>query len=106
MEEMSGQPDPQPASLPDPQLASKTEEKRVMITYRVAQAKDLKKRFPDAANYLDLNADHKDEWYPDSAGNLLTALQHRGKFPWIVVQVRPFIPDPSCLADPPCLTYA
>lgn len=59
------------------------------ITYRVAQAKDLKKRFPETANYLDLKADYKDEWFPDPncRTNLLTALQNRDKFPQIVVQV-------------------
>jgi hypothetical protein len=61
------------------------------LTYRVAQAKDLKKRFPETANYLDLKADFKDVLFPDpnstGGGNLLTALQSRDKFPRIVVQV-------------------
>ncbi|GAQ93134.1 hypothetical protein KFL_013180020 [Klebsormidium nitens] len=63
----------------------------IMITYRVAQAQDLKARFPRTANYLDLKADydHKNVWFPDpdNKHNLLTALQSRKDFPEIVVQV-------------------
>ncbi|GAQ92284.1 hypothetical protein KFL_009660020 [Klebsormidium nitens] len=51
--------------------------------------KDLKKRFPGAANYLDLKADYNDELFPDpdDPNDFQTALQNRGKFPWVVVQV-------------------
>jgi hypothetical protein len=63
----------------------------IMITYRVAQAQDLKARFPRTANYLDLTTDydHKNVWFPDlnNKYNLLTALQSRKDFPEIVVQV-------------------
>ncbi|GAQ86527.1 hypothetical protein KFL_002940130 [Klebsormidium nitens] len=62
---------------------------KLMITYCIAQAKDLKQRFPDSANYLDLKADYKDELFPDPdcPNNFLTALQNRSVFPWVVVQV-------------------
>ncbi|GAQ92441.1 hypothetical protein KFL_010140010 [Klebsormidium nitens] len=61
----------------------------IMITYRVAQAQDLKLRFPRTVNYLDLKADHADEWFSDprDVRVLLTALQCREKFPEVVVQV-------------------
>jgi hypothetical protein len=62
-----------------------------MITYQVAQAQDLKERFPRTANYLDLKADydHKNVWFedPNNKHILLTALQSRKGFPEIVVQV-------------------
>ncbi|GAQ91962.1 hypothetical protein KFL_008920010, partial [Klebsormidium nitens] len=61
----------------------------IMITYRVAQAEDLKRRFPRTANYLDLKADYENQWFqdPNDKHNLLTALQSRKDFPEIVVQV-------------------
>ncbi|GAQ92245.1 hypothetical protein KFL_009560010, partial [Klebsormidium nitens] len=60
-----------------------------MITYRGAQAEDLKQRFPRTANYLDLKADYENEWFenPDDKHTLLTALQSRERFPEIVIQV-------------------
>lgn len=60
-----------------------------MITYRVAQAEDLKRRFPRTANYLDLKADYENEWFqnPDDKHTLLTTLQSREQFPEIVIQV-------------------
>ncbi|GAQ91659.1 hypothetical protein KFL_008280010, partial [Klebsormidium nitens] len=60
-----------------------------MITYRVAQAEDLKGRFHRTANYLDLKADYENEWFQDPTDKriLLTALQSREQFPEIVIQV-------------------
>jgi hypothetical protein len=61
----------------------------IMITYRVAQAQDLKERFHRSASYLDLKADHANEYFKDPSNKnvVLTALQCREQFPEIVVQV-------------------
>jgi hypothetical protein len=60
----------------------------LFISYRVAQAKDLKERFPGFRNYLDLKADFQHQRWDSPDGQWsLTALQNRQLFPHIVVQV-------------------
>jgi hypothetical protein len=60
----------------------------VFITYRVAQAKDLKKRFPGFENYLDLKADYTNEYFADTGSSeKLTLLQNREAFPDLIIQV-------------------